>query len=88
MFYSFKFYYSNGTTRKSAGKATKPEALYNDFDGLMDWDEFDKLNDKTMDSTEKVLMIAKDIFKKLEKNLTRIEIVEVETEKIVDFIEI
>lgn len=86
--YKFKFYYEDGTIEKSRGRATKPEALYNDFDGLMDWLEFDKLNDENMDSTKKVLDLASKIYKKNKKGLSRIEIVEEATDRVIDSIDV
>ena len=46
--YRFKFYYKDGTNSLSGGRAVRPTALYNDFDGLLDWDEFESLNEEDM----------------------------------------
>lgn len=46
--YRFKFYYNDGTSSLSSGYATRPTILYNDFDGLLDWDEFDNLSEKNI----------------------------------------
>ena len=37
--YRFKFYYNDGTSEVCNVKTEKPEELYNDFDGLIDWDD-------------------------------------------------
>ena len=44
--YRFKYYYKDGTVEISGGSGVRPTTLYNDFDGLMDWDEFDNLKKK------------------------------------------
>ena len=85
--YQFKFYYKDGTTEYVGGKGKSPTSLYNDFDGLMDWTEFYKLKEKDM-TTNKILAMAFDLYKNfLKKDYYRIEIVNLETNEIIDSIE-
>ncbi len=85
--YQFKFYYKDGTTKYVGGKGITPTSLYNDFDGLLEWDEFYKLKEEDM-TTEKILTMAFDLYKTfLKKDYYRIEIVNLETDTIVDYIE-
>ena len=64
MFYRFKIYFKDGTTDFSGGKGKTPTCLYNDFDGLMDWDEFYSLSEKDM-TTKKELKLAFKVYKNL-----------------------
>ena len=40
VFYCFKFYFIDGTNSICGKKALRPEELYNDFDGLMEWEKY------------------------------------------------
>ena len=84
--YQFKFYYEDGTSEYVGGKGKDPALLYNDFDGLLEWDEFYKLRSKNI-TTKEILTMAKSLYKDLQKDYYRIEIVNIETNEIVDFIE-
>ena len=85
--YQFKFYYKDGTAEYVGGKGKDPTSLYNDFDGLLEWDEFYKLREEDM-TTQKILTMAFDLYKTfLKKDYYRIEIVNLETNTIVDYIE-
>ena len=46
--YRFKIYYQDGNKEISGGCAIRPTALYNDFDGLLEWNEFENLREKDM----------------------------------------
>ena len=73
--YQFKFYYKDRTTEYVGGKGIRPTLLYNDFDGLMAFDDLYKLKEKDM-TTEKILAMAFDLYKDfLKKDYYRIEIV-------------
>lgn len=86
--YRFKFYFEDGTSKYVGGRGKDPESLYNDFDGLLDWDEFYNLSNKNL-TTKEILTMAKSLYKDfLKKNYTRIEIVNDETNEIVDYIDI
>ena len=64
-----------------------PNKLYFDFDGSMDWDEYYSLYDREV-STKEILELAFKIFKgTLKKEYHRIEIINDETKKVVDYIE-
>lgn len=77
--YMFKAYCPDGTAELIEGRAAKPELLYNNFDGLMDWKEFDKLDDNI--SVTEVLNIAKDIYK---DKYIKIEIINTKTNKVIE----
>lgn len=84
--YRFKYYYKDGTSELSGVWSKTPEGLFNDFDGVMDWDEFDNLTEKDM-TTLKVLELAMQAYKGFLKDFYRIEIVNDETNEIVDYID-
>lgn len=87
MHYRFKIYFNDGTVELSGGRGKTPTCLYNDFDGLMDWDEFDNLSKKNM-TTKKELELAFKVYKNLyKKEYYRIEIINDETNEIIDYIE-
>ena len=85
--YRFKYYYKDGTTEISGCYGTKPELMYNDFDGLLDWDEFDSLSEKNM-TTKKVLELAVKAYKGFLPDFYRIEIINDKTNKVIDYIDI
>ena len=87
MHYRFKIYFKDGTVKISGAKSKTAEGLYFDFDGLMDWDEFYKLDEKNM-TTKKELELAFEVYKNLyKKEYYRIEIINDETNEIIDYIE-
>ena len=86
--YRFKFYYEDGTSEYVGGRGKDPESLYNDFDGLLDWDEFSNLSNKNL-TTKEILNMAKSLYKDfLKQKYNRIEIVNDETNEIVDYVDI
>ena len=86
MAYRFKYYFKDGTIEKSNCYGNTPESLYNDFDGLMDWSEFNQLSDKNM-TTKKVLEMAMKVYKGFLKDFYKIEIINDNTNEVVDSIE-
>lgn len=84
--YCFKFYFNDGTNEICGGKASKPEYLYNDFDGLMSWEEFDKLSENKPDIKE-TLKLAMTLYKKILKDFYRVEIINIKTNEVIDYIE-
>lgn len=84
--YRFKYYYKDGTNELSGVWSKTPEGLFNDFDGLMDWDEFNSLYEKDI-TTHKVLELAMKVYKGFLKDFYRIEIVNDETNEVVDYID-
>lgn len=87
MYYRFKIYFKDGTTDLPSGKGKRPTILYNDFDGLMDWDEFENLNENNI-TTQQELELAFKLYKKLyKKEYYRIEIINDETNEVIDFID-
>ena len=85
--YRFKFYYNDGTSSLSGGYAVYPTALYNDFDGLLDWDEFDNLSEENI-TTKKILELAVRAYKDFEPDFHRIEIINDKTNEIIDYIDV
>ena len=84
--YRFKYYYRDGTIDFSGGHGKTPESLYNDFDGLMNWNEWEKMCEKEL-STDKILKTAMRVYREFLKGFYRIEIVNTETNKIIDYID-
>lgn len=84
--YRFKYYYKDGTSELSGCSGQDPKMMYNDFDGLMDWDEFDSLYEKNL-TTHEILELAMEVYKGFLKDFYRIEIVNDETNEIVDYID-
>ncbi len=85
--YSFKYYYNDGTSEVSDVKATRPEELYNDFDGLIDWDELYSFDDRTV-TTKEVLQTAVRAYKGFLPDFYRIEIINSKTNEVVDYIDL
>ena len=84
--YGFKFYYNDGTTDLSDGRAVRPTALYNDFDGLLDWDEFESLTEEDM-TAKKILELAVRAYKGYIPDFYRVEIINDQNNEVVDYIE-
>ena len=85
--YSFKIYLNNNTSKVLGGKANTPENLKYDFDGMISWEEYDKVCKMNLTSKE-VLSYAKKFYnEKYSNQIVKIEIVNIETNEIVDFIE-
>ena len=84
--YQFKFYHTDGTISQTYLKCSKPEELYFDFDGLMDWDEYYSLYNKKL-SVHEVLEYAFKVYKGFVKDYYKIEIINDETNEIIDYIE-
>ncbi|HPE15080.1 MAG TPA: hypothetical protein PLT65_04525 [Bacilli bacterium] len=84
--YRFKYYYKDGTTKVSDCKGDTPESMYNDFDGLMDWDKFENLSSQKL-TTSDILKLAMSLYRGFIDDYYRIEIIDDETNKIIDYIE-
>lgn len=85
--YQFKFYYKDGSISQTNLFCKKAEDLYNEFDGLMKWEDFYALSDKKL-TTHEILETGFELFKKQKKKeYFRLEIVNDETNEVVDFIE-
>lgn len=84
--YRFKYYFKDGTSKISGCYGVRPTVLFNDFDGLMDWDEYESLEEKDM-TTTKILSMAMNVYKGFLKDFYKIEIINDETEEIIDYIE-
>ena len=84
--YKFKKYYKDGTIECNGGRASKPEYLYGELDGIVSWEEYDKIANSNL-SIDKLLKIALKRFNKSSNPIYRIEIVNIKTNEIVDFID-
>lgn len=85
--YRFKYYFCDGKTKTSSIATSKPEELYNDFDGLMDWDEYYDLGKKNL-STHDVLKLAAEVYKGVIPKFSKIEIINDKTKEVIDYIEV
>lgn len=85
--YRFKYYFCDGKTKTSSIATSKPEELYNDFDGLMDWDEYYDLGKKNP-STHDVLKLAGKVYKGFIPKFYKIEIINDKTKEVIDYIEV
>ena len=85
--YRFKYYFCDGKTKTSSIATSKPEELYNDFDGLMDWDEYYDLGKKNL-STHDVLKLASEVYKGFIPKFYKIEIINDKTKEVIDYIEV
>ena len=86
MAYRYRCFYKDGTDEISECWSKSPEDLYNDFDGLMDWDELEDLRYKNM-TTKEILEMAFKVYKGFLKDYYRIEIINDETNEVVDYID-
>ena len=84
--FRFKYYYKDGTTDLSDCQTDKPEELYNDFDGLIEWNEYDSLF-KRKSTTKEILEIALRAYKDFLPDFYKIEIINDETNEVIDSIE-
>lgn len=85
--YRFKYYFCDGKTKTSSIATSNPEELYNDFDGLMDWDEYYDLGKKNL-STHDVLKLAAEVYKGVIPKFSKIEIINDKTKEVIDYIEV
>lgn len=85
--YRFKYYFCDGKTKTSSIATNKPEELYNDFDDLMDWDEYDNLGKINL-STQDILKLAAEVYKGVIPKFSKIEIINDKTKEVIDYIEV
>ena len=83
--YSLKIIYNSGDSKVLGGRAAEPQYLYAVFDGMIDEQEYQSISASHPSSSE-VLIHASRIFKSRFKDLARIEIINIKTNTIVDFI--
>ena len=73
--YQFKFYYKDGTTSQTNLYCTRPEDLYNEFDGEMEWEDFDKLRKQNL-TVHEILVLGFKLFQnEEEKEYYKLEII-------------
>ena len=85
--YKVKIYHNDGSICYSSGVGYNPISLVNDLDGLMPWEEFDEIKEDTL-NTKEVLKLLFKYYKNYYKDYHRIEIINIKTNEIIDFIEI
>lgn len=85
--YRFKYYYNNGTNDTSSMATPTPEDLWSDFDGLIDWDEYDNFFGRNV-TTREVLETAVRAYKDFLPDFYRIEIINDKTKEVVDYIDL
>lgn len=85
--YALKLYFNDGTYDILKEKTEKPEDLYINFDGLMDWYEYEELPSKQL-SVHEILETGIEVYKECSIDFYRLEIINLENGNIVDFIEI
>lgn len=87
LIYAFKFFYDDGSIELAGGRSSKPEFLYGSLDGLVSWNEYDKIATSNL-SVHELLTYAAGVFKnKWKKSFYRIEIVNTETNEVIDFVD-
>ncbi|MBO5884277.1 MAG: hypothetical protein J6Q51_00605 [Clostridia bacterium] len=84
--YCFKIYYKNGQSKVLGGKASKPEYLYGDFDGMISQEEYHQISISKLNIKE-LLHTASMIFKTVFVDINKIEIINIKTNQIIDFID-
>ena len=82
--YRFKIYYNDGTSGFIGGSGAKPEFLKYDFDGMMPWEEYEKIYYNTEIKIPEILKLAKEMYSKNQKPFSKIEIVNTETGEVID----
>lgn len=85
--YRFKFYFDDGTSRLSSCKSENVLGLFLDFEGLMDMDTYKSFDKKKLNE-EQILLLAKECYPNLyafrNKKIIKIEIINTETNEIID----
>ena len=84
--YSFKIYYKNGQNKILGGKALNPEYLYAVFDGMISQEEYHQISISKLNIKE-LLHTASIIFKNVFVDINKIEIINIKTNQIIDFID-
>jgi hypothetical protein len=80
--YAIYAQFADGNVKKVSGDAKSPELLYNDFDGLMPWNEYDELSTKNL-TTQQILKMAFELYSKKQKGLVKLSIINCLTNEIV-----
>lgn len=80
--YSFKLFFNDGKTKLLGSRASTPENLKYDFDGLVSTEEYYYITDKEW-SAQEIVNFAKKFYNlKYNNNLVKIEIVNIETNEV------
>jgi len=81
--FSFKAYYKDGTNKILGGKANIPENLKYDFDGLLSWEEYNKICSNQL-SAKEVVDLAKKLYNvKCDNSIVNMEIINISTGEVV-----
>lgn len=87
LFYRFKFYFDDGISKLSDCKSENVLGLFLDFEGLMDMDTYKSFDKKKLNE-EQILLLAKECYPNLyafrNKKIIKIEIINTETNEIID----
>ena len=70
--FTFKIFYKDGTSALLNERASKPEFLYNDFDGLLPMQDFERLKSQNL-NTKDILILASKLYKGFLKDFYKIE---------------
>lgn len=84
--YQFRFCYRDGSTKYSHFYVDNPNDLFEDLDGLIDWDIYDSLFEN-QPSLHYILELAFDGYRIYYKDYYRIDIFNIVTHEIIDYIE-
>ena len=83
--YAFRFCYKDGSAKDHAVNG-KIETMFYDFDGLLDWEEYDSLPSKNLTAKD-ILKMAFNLYRKSYGNYIRVEIIRIATNEIIDYID-
>ena len=82
--YSFKLHLKDGTSKMAGGKSNLPENLKYDFDGMVSWEEYNRIADDKTITGQDVANMAKKFYNKFEDgNIVYVEIIDVFTNEVV-----
>ena len=79
--FSFKLCFKNGSTKVLGGKASKPEHLKYDFDGLLSWEDYYSFSNKERSCKEVVNLAHKLYSNVYDDQILKIEIINIETDE-------
>ena len=81
--YSFKLFFNDGRTKLLGSRASTPENLKYDFDGLVSLEEYYSITDRALSSKE-VVNFAKKIYNsKYNNEISKIEIINILTNEVI-----
>ena len=82
--YSFKLHFKDGTSKLAGGKSNLPENLKYDFDGMVSWEEYNRIADDKTITGQDVVNMAKKFYNAFEEgNIIKVEIIDLHTNEVV-----